>query len=652
MQQQGSGGGSGGKYPGTSVSMKMSRCNELMDQLRAEFEGASQRIESFYSTRDDYARKLYEQALEVTAIENAVLDLERKNQYMRDHYDQEIRKLRNKLAETDHRFQADERTVRQKDDLPSFPGVSDPALATPDAKRARTFQQNTTPTAPTAGTEAPRQSLLDRTGYSDGVLGRPMGGPSPAPLGMRSDTRSPAAAMGSHLGSGTLNGEGLYADSRPLATGHASALDAGVGNRMSGAFSGMDRGYEGAPGDMRNPPSNRVRDSIGNSDNRLGGFSSHEDPRNVSSGVLAGGVDASAGISARASMAMMMDRDSDVTANAAAAGVSQVDDYVVYQGRSSSGMLLNINIKLQNSYQHESVVCCVRYSWNGQYLATGSNRYAQVFDANTGKKIATYARDDEPGSETQDSYVRAVCFSPDGKWLITGAEDHMVKVWDVRNRTVKHRLIGHETDIYSVDASPDSQFIISGSGDKNAILWSLQSGKKLMTLGGGEYGPSDGITSVSVSPTSQLVAAGSLDKIVRVWDVESGRLVRSFEGHRDSVYAVAFSPDGRMLLSGSLDRSLKLWDLAASDQSNQCRLSFTGHRDFVLSVAFSPNGRWLISGSKDRTIQFWDPRQSSMCLMLQGHKNAVISIAHSPTTKSLATGSGDCRARTWLYYTN
>lgn len=331
---------------------------------------------------------------------------------------------------------------------------------------------------------------------------------------------------------------------------------------------------------------------------------------------------------------------------------NQGDDWTVFQGRSNNGTPVNMQVKLQNSLSLDSVVCCVRYSWDGKYLATGSNRAAHIFDSESGRLVATFGRDDggEPNEipAGPDSYVRAVCFSPNGNWLVTGAEDHVVKVWDVRLNKVEHVLAGHGTDIYSVDVSANSEFIISGSGDKKAKLWNLETGKLMRTLGG-ENGPTDGITSVSVSPTSQHVAAGSLDKIVRVWDVESGRLVRQFEGHQDSVYSVAFSPDGRLVLSGSLDKTLKLWDLAVSPASNQCRLTYPGHKDFVLSVAFSPNGKWLISGSKDRSVQFWDPRQPAMCLMLHGHKNSVISIAHSPTNKALATGSGDCRARTWVY---
>lgn len=329
------------------------------------------------------------------------------------------------------------------------------------------------------------------------------------------------------------------------------------------------------------------------------------------------------------------------------------DDWGVTNVRSPS-----VKVMLQKTLAHDSVVCCVRYSWDGQFLATGSNRLAQIFDASTGQPVATFSKDsvgaplDQPDSMNADSYVRAVCFSPDGNWLITGAEDHDVKVWDVRTRTVKYRLTGHDTDIYSVDASQNSRFIISGSGDKKAKLWNLETGELLSTLGG-EYGPTDGITSVSVSPTNRHVAAGSLDRIVRVWDVETAALVRQFEGHKDSVYSVAFSPDGSLLLSGSLDKTVKLWDLVTSQASQQCRISLSGHKDFVLSVAFSPDNRWLISGSKDRTVQFWDSRStSSPYVTLQGHKNSVISIAHNPLlgNNCLATGSGDCRARTWVYH--
>ena len=35
---------------------------------------------------------------------------------------------------------------------------------------------------------------------------------------------------------------------------------------------------------------------------------------------------------------------------------------------------------------------------------------------------------DEEASKTGDLYIRSVCFSPDGKYLATGAEDKQIRV--------------------------------------------------------------------------------------------------------------------------------------------------------------------------------------------------------------------------------
>ncbi len=35
---------------------------------------------------------------------------------------------------------------------------------------------------------------------------------------------------------------------------------------------------------------------------------------------------------------------------------------------------------------------------------------------------------DEQASKTGDLYIRSVCFSPDGKYLATGAEDKQIRV--------------------------------------------------------------------------------------------------------------------------------------------------------------------------------------------------------------------------------
>lgn len=323
--------------------------------------------------------------------------------------------------------------------------------------------------------------------------------------------------------------------------------------------------------------------------------------------------------------------------------VEESSDWIV---GFNPGVQTNLNINLMHTLEHQSVVCCVKFSSDGKWMSTGCNKSAQIYDVETGEKVHTFSEDI---AKDGDLYIRSVCFSPDNKFLAAGAEDKTVKLWDIESKRLHHTFVGHELDIYSLDFSKDGKFIVSGSGDKKAKIWDVEKGECLFTLGNEEVGPKDGVTSVAFSPDGRLVAAGSLDRIVRLWDAQTGYFLERYEGHLDSVYSVAFSPDGKTLASGSLDKTLKLWDLSGTRTRSRCRSNFSGHKDFVLSVAFSPDGNWLISGSKDRSVQFWDPRSAVSHMMLQGHKNSVISVAVSPSGGVLATGSGDFRARIWKY---
>lgn len=85
-----------------------------------------------------------------------------------------------------------------------------------------------------------------------------------------------------------------------------------------------------------------------------------------------------------------------------------------------------LDVDLVHNLAHESVVCCVRFSLDGKYIATGCNRSAQIFEVSTGRQI-TKLQDDTVDKDG-DLYIRSVCFSPDGKYLATGAEDKQIRV--------------------------------------------------------------------------------------------------------------------------------------------------------------------------------------------------------------------------------
>jgi glucose repression regulatory protein TUP1 len=337
--------------------------------------------------------------------------------------------------------------------------------------------------------------------------------------------------------------------------------------------------------------------------------------------------------------------------------------YVLY----NPALPKSVDVELIHSLDHSSVVCCVRFSNDGKFLATGCNKTTQVFGVETGELVARLSDDNtaaENAGSSADLYIRSVCFSPDGKFLATGAEDKVIRIWDLSTRKITKYLKGHEQDIYSLDFFPDGQRLVSGSGDRTVRIWDLNTGQCSLTLS-----IEDGVTTVAVSPDGKLIAAGSLDRTVRVWDSSTGFLVERLDseneagtGHKDSVYSVAFTSSGTEVASGSLDRTVKLWSLKQLGNSattspgknvTACEVTYVGHKDFVLSVCSSPDSQYILSGSKDRGVIFWEKKTGDPLLMLQGHRNSVISVSVANNAISgagmFATGSGDCKARIWRW---
>ncbi|MCJ1472828.1 general transcription repressor [Lambiella insularis] len=269
-----------------------------------------------------------------------------------------------------------------------------------------------------------------------------------------------------------------------------------------------------------------------------------------------------------------------------------------------------LDVDLVHTLTHESVVCCVRFSHDGRYVATGCNRSAQIFEVSSGRQVQCLQ--DDTVDKDGDLYIRSVCFSPDGKYLATGAEDKLIRVWDIATNKIRHTFAGHDQDIYSLDFARNGKHIASGSGDRSVRIWDIDSGREIINLQ-----IEDGVTTVAMSPDGQYVAAGSLDKSVRVWETRSGLIherLDGAEGHKDSVYSVAFAPNGRELVSGSLDKTIKMWEIPEHRQmvghpprAGKCVRTFEGHKASTPNV--KEKGRAITDMSRRTSCSVSHSRQ-------------------------------------------
>jgi WD40 repeat protein len=248
----------------------------------------------------------------------------------------------------------------------------------------------------------------------------------------------------------------------------------------------------------------------------------------------------------------------------------------------------------------------------------------------------------------------AVCFSPDGNLLATGAYGR-VTIWDLNQAKPAKVLTSVLGAVNDLRFSPDGKLLAVAGGQPSfkgdLRLYRTSDWQLVATLAGHD----DVVFSIVFSPESQRLASASFDKTVRVWDVASHKSLLRLDGHSDFVYGVAFSPDGKWLASCSKDRSVKITD-ASTGQSRQ---TISGMNEDILAVAFHPDGKSIVSSGYETSIFWWAARvegaavdsgqvTASPRIRAQGgHGIAVHELVFSKDGKLLASASADGTARLW-----
>jgi eukaryotic-like serine/threonine-protein kinase len=279
-------------------------------------------------------------------------------------------------------------------------------------------------------------------------------------------------------------------------------------------------------------------------------------------------------------------------------------------------------------------VWVVAFRPDGQALLTGQRWDLQQWDLKTRNRL---------GLPMSRHLVFSAAYRPDGKSVVAGyLQDRAACQWDLSTGKAREPHMPHSAPVFSVCYSPDGRLVLTGSEDQTARLWDAASGQPL----GSPLQHTGVVTGTAFSPDGKAFATSCRDGLVRLWKVAPGAQRRALP-HPNWVRSVAFSPDGKRLLTGGADNFCRQWNpLRGHLVGPTLRQSGWG-----MGVAFSADGKIAYGlshpqGGGGEHLYRWDVESGRLLGSAGGHHNGW-RLAIDPSRTTLVTGGFGAMARIW-----
>src|SRR5437588_1140472 len=232
------------------------------------------------------------------------------------------------------------------------------------------------------------------------------------------------------------------------------------------------------------------------------------------------------------------------------------------------------------------------FSSDGRVLASASDDVS-LWKVASGKLLTAFA---------QPSWVTALTLSADARYLATGHDDGITRLWEVGKRRLLHEFAGHELPVSAVAFDPAGKRLASAGEDKVVVLWDIEVDDALGRL----EGHTDRIQALRWHADGRRLISAGWDGSARVWDTVIQETALLLNYHAAQLTALAIDPDGLVVASADSEDLIYMYDLKAGT----LRGRLEGHRGPVSCLAFSRDGRQLASGGAERLIRLWDPERA------------------------------------------
>ena len=303
----------------------------------------------------------------------------------------------------------------------------------------------------------------------------------------------------------------------------------------------------------------------------------------------------------------------------------------------------------------------IRLVDNGTRLVVLGDTAAQTLDARTLAPLRT-AHVNLPGQlgvvgDVTCCFGAVAAISPDGtSAAVGGSPDGTIRFVDLSTGAIHIAAGGHTASVQSVRYSPNGRLLVSTADDDKVIVWDEKTARPLQTLLGHAGRPADS----AFSADGRTLYTSSLDGTVIEWDLGTQRRF----GHPFTTEArapnlavtgpntppLAISPDGSEFAARTAANTVGIFSL----DTLQPRTSLTiPQAATITALAWSHAGSELAVGADRGLVQLWDVsgtphlvRALSTLRPTSRLPEAIQSIAFSADDRLIAAGDHTVSVRT------
>ncbi|EFA03258.1 angio-associated migratory cell protein [Tribolium castaneum] len=310
----------------------------------------------------------------------------------------------------------------------------------------------------------------------------------------------------------------------------------------------------------------------------------------------------------------------DLSKNSELAATGGEDDFA-YLWSTQTG-----DVKLTCTGHKDSVIA-VCFNHDNKLLATGDmSGLIQVWNVQDSKLIWCYESDD----------LEWLSWHTFANVLIAGTQSGEVYVWQIPQGNC-HVLTSHGSSCTCGKLLPDGKQILAGYADGLVKLWDIKSGTVKWQVADQSKG---NVTSIEIDSSGTLCSVAPSSSLINISNGKSlGALL--VEGETD-IEAHIFSSELNLLVTGSLSGQVCVWDVAKHVIRHQARLD-----SGITVLKLGSNGTVFI-GSTRGPVYLCDVRTGSYLHTLKGHKANVLSLCLALDGGSVLTTSDDKTAKIFL----